>query len=441
MKFKEFGLDEKILEAIDYMNFETATPIQENAIPLILDRKDLIACAQTGTGKTAAFILPVLHKLMQKPQRPKATNTLILVPTRELAIQIDQQFQGMAYFTETSCHAVYGGGSGVSFAEEQRALSEGADIIIATPGRLKAHMQSGKTDFSRLEHLILDEADRMLDIGFYDDIIRIIKTLPQKRQSLMFSATMAPKIRKLAREILTEPQELNFNVSKPAAGVTQEIYLAHEKQKEALCEHLVHQHPDFKSILIFCSTKRKVEQVNRRLARRNFEVKAISSDYAQEEREKVLLQFKARQTRILVATDVLSRGIDIKDIDLVINYDVPNDAEDYVHRVGRTARAETKGMAITMVNEEDMYKFRRIEEFIERDFDKHMPPDELGPGPQWQPQAKGRSSHFSRGGTRGSSGGKPTGTKGRKPPYGRKKGKGKGSSSRRQGGGSGSTPS
>ena len=416
MKFDEFGLEDKILEAISYMNFETATPIQENAIPKILDNKDVIACAQTGTGKTAAFILPILHKLMQEPQRKPATYALILVPTRELAIQIDQQFQGMAYFTETTCHAVYGGGSGNSFAEEQRALSEGADIIIATPGRLKAHMQSGKTDFSHLRYLILDEADRMLDIGFYDDIIRIIKTLPAKRQSMMFSATMAPKIRKLAREILTNPEELNFNVSKPAEGVTQEIYMAYENQKEALCEKLVNDHPNFKSILIFCSTKKKVEQVNRRLLKRNFQVSAISSDYSQEDRGKVLLKFKSRETRILVATDVLSRGIDIKDIDLVINYDVPGDAEDYVHRVGRTARAETKGMAITMVSDEDMYKFRRIEEFIERDFDKLAPPEKLGKPPQWNPNAR----KFSKG--RG--GGKP-GRKGGKPPFNKNKKKGK----------------
>lgn len=423
MKFEEFGLDDSIIEAIGYMGFEEATPIQENAIPKILENRDLIACAQTGTGKTAAFILPVLHQLVQNPRRKKTTYTLILVPTRELAIQIDQQFQGMAYFTNTTCHAVYGGGTGVSFAEEQRALRDGADIIIATPGRLKAHMQTGKANLSDVQYLILDEADRMLDIGFYDDIIRIIKALPKKRQSLMFSATMAPKIRKLAREILSDPEELNFNVSKPAEGVTQEIYLAHEDQKEALTEHLIKQHPDFKSILVFCSTKKKVEQVIRRLNRKNFNVQGISSDYSQDERGKVLLEFKSRRTRILIATDVLSRGIDIKDIDLVINYDVPNDAEDYVHRVGRTARAETRGVAITMVSGSEMYKFRQIEEFIERDFEKKAPPEELGPGPNWNP---GQKSSKGRGKPRNFKGGKGRNKKhsgGKKPHHG-KKGKG-----------------
>lgn len=409
MKFTEFGLNSALLEAIGYMNFEEATEIQEKAIPIIMENRDVIGCAQTGTGKTAAFVLPILHKIAE--ENTQGTNTLILVPTRELAMQIDQQVQGLAYFTHTECFAVYGGGDGVSWENERRALSNGSNIIIATPGRLLSHINNGYVDFSNVNHLILDEADRMLDIGFHDDIIRIIKELPTKRQSLMFSATMAPKIRKLAREILNQPEEINLAVSKPAEGVTQEIYLAHENQKTGLVKHVISDHENFKTIIIFCSTKRKVEQVTRTLKARNYNVEGLSSDYEQAIREQVLLRFKARQTRIVVATDVLSRGIDIKDIDLVLNYDVPNDAEDYVHRVGRTARAATKGLAITFVNEDDMYKFQRIEKFIEREFEKLQPPKDLGPGPEWGVSRENRG-HRPGGNNKGRFSGKPRGNSG-----------------------------
>lgn len=399
MKFEDFGLNDNLLEAIHYMNFSEATEIQSKAIPVILEGKDVIGCAQTGTGKTAAFILPTLHHIAK--ENTKGINTLVLVPTRELAIQIDQQIQGMSWFTNVNSFAVYGGGTGVDWEKEHRALSKGADIIIATPGRLQAHMANGYVDFSGLHHLILDEADRMLDIGFYDDIMNIIKELPKKRQSLLFSATMAPKIRKLAHEILNNPDEINLAVSKPAAGVTQEVYLCHEEQKTGMARHIIRQHDDFKSILVFCSTKRKVEQVTRALRSNQYRVEGISSDYEQDDREKVLLSFRAKTTRILVATDVMSRGIDIKDIDLVINFDVPNDAEDYVHRVGRTARAATKGLAITLVNSDDMYKFQRIERLIEREIEKKQPPEHLGVGPEWgvipRSGGKGRSGNRNSG--------------------------------------------
>lgn len=451
MKFTEFGLSNDLIEAIDYMNFETATEIQERAIPVIMDDNDVIGCAQTGTGKTAAFILPILHKIAE--EKTKGINTLVLVPTRELAMQIDQQVQGLSYFTHASCFAIYGGGSGVDWENERKALSQGADIIIATPGRLISHINNGYADFSKLKHLILDEADRMLDIGFYDDIIRIIKELPKKRQSLLFSATMAPKIRKLAHEILHQPEEINLSVSKPAEGVTQEVFLAHENQKTGLVKHIVSQHENFRSIIIFCSTKRKVEQVTRTLKARNYSVEGVSSDYEQEARERVLLGFKARTTKIVVATDVLSRGIDIKDIDLVINYDVPNDAEDYVHRVGRTARAATKGLAITLVNEDDMYKFQRIEEFIEREFDKLQPPEHLGEGPQWSVRSKGRGrgrKPFNKrkkfggkkkggkpsGGGRPSGGGQPSGNNKSSARSSHKPNRHKGGGNRKQGQGS-----
>jgi len=410
MKFTEFGLDETLLEAIGYMNFKEATEIQSKAIPLILNDQDIIGCAQTGTGKTAAFVLPVLHKLTQN--KAKGTQALILVPTRELAMQIDQQIQGLAYFTNTSCFAVYGGGDGVSWENERKALSGGSSIIIATPGRLMAHQNNGYVDFSNLKYLILDEADRMLDIGFYEDIIKIIKEVPKNRQSLLFSATMAGKIRKLAREILNDPEEINLAVSKPAEGVTQRIYLAHEEQKNALARKIIDDHKDFKSIIIFSSTKKKVEQLTRALKGKGHNVEGISSDYDQKQREEVLLKFKSRKTRIVVATDVLSRGIDIKDIDLVVNYDVPGDAEDYVHRVGRTARAASKGLAITLVSPDDMLKFSRIERFIDIQFEKLQPPEDLGAGPEWKlPEKKGGRGR----------GRKSSGNRNRKPQHGNKK--------------------
>ena len=381
MTFEEFGLNDNLVEALGYMNFEKATEIQEKAIPIILEGNDIIGCAQTGTGKTAAFVLPILHKIATS--KTKGTNTLVVVPTRELAMQIDQQVQGLAYFTNTSSFAIYGGGDGISWEQERRALTDGVDIIIATPGRLISHMNNGYANFSNLQHLILDEADRMLDIGFHDDIIKIIKELPAKKQTLLFSATMAPKIRSLAKEILHHPKEVNLAVSKPAAGVTQKIYLTYEAQKTPMVKEILSDKDNFKSIIIFCSTKKKVEQLTRVLKSRNYSVEGVSSDYEQDMREQVILRFKARQTRIVVATDVLSRGIDIKDINLVINYDVPNDPEDYVHRIGRTARAETKGMAVTLVNEDDMYKFQRIEAFIENKFEKLSPVESLGAGPEW----------------------------------------------------------
>ena len=387
MKFTEFGLNDSLLDAIDYMNYVDATEIQDKAIPLILEGKDVIGCAQTGTGKTAAFVLPILNHISESPLG--GVQALILCPTRELAIQIDHQVQGLAYFAQVKCHPVYGGSDGVAWDQEAQALKGGADIIIATPGRLISHMEQGNVDFSEVKYLILDEADRMLDIGFYDDIMRIIKTLPEVRQSLMFSATMAPKIRNLAKEILKNPEEVSVAISKPAEGVTQQIYLAFEEQKIGLAQHLLKDKDGFNSILIFCSTKKKVEQLTRKLAQRNYSVQGMSSDYEQDAREKALSAFKAGRIRIMVATDVMSSGIDIKGIDLVVNYDVPNDAEDYVHRIGRTARAKTEGMAITFVCPEDMYRFTKIERLLERDFDKLSPPDSLGEAPAWNPGSRG----------------------------------------------------
>lgn len=362
MIFDELALNPELLESIGYMGFSETTPIQEKAIPVILSGKDLIACAQTGTGKTAAFLLPVMNYITEK--RPEHTHTLILVPTRELAIQIDQQIQGLAYTLKITSIAVYGGGDGSGWDQEKAALSMGADIIVATPGRLISHLKQGYVKFDMIEVLVLDEADRMLDIGFYDDIMCIISYLPAKRQTLMFSATMPPKIRALSRKIMKSPAEIALEMSKPAEGVIQAVYRLGDELKLPLINSLIADNPEYGSILIFSSTKKKVSEIVRGLRSKNYQVEGISSDLEQKNREEILLRFRSRKIRVLVATDVLSRGIDIKDIDLVINYDAPSDAEDYVHRVGRTARAEATGVALTLVNKADIQKIERIEKLI-----------------------------------------------------------------------------
>lgn len=381
MTFKELGLNEQMLEAISFMGFDIATPVQELAIPAILRGDDLIACAQTGTGKTAAFVLPVLNNLTADHKHE--TSVLIIVPTRELAIQIDQAIQGFTYFTPVESIPVYGGGGGSDWDTEKKALTSGADIIVATPGRLISHLNMGYVKFDSIKHLILDEADRMLDIGFYDDILKIIKYLPKKKQTLMFSATMPSKIKHLASKILINPKEVTIEISKPAEGVLQAAYLVYDTQKTPLITSLVKDKPDLKSILIFTSTKLKVNEIVNGLRKAEKNIQGISSALEQTKREEVLSQYRAKNTRILVATDVLSRGIDIKDIDLVINYDVPNDAEDYVHRIGRTARAKSTGIALTLVNEDDMFKFKRIEDLIENEVTKIPLPSDLGDGPEW----------------------------------------------------------
>ena len=389
MKFTELGIHEDLLDAINYMGFENATPIQEQAIPVILNGNDLIACAQTGTGKTAAFLLPILDLIADLPGGE--TSTLIIVPTRELAMQIDQQVQGIGYTMGIHSIAIYGGGDGDNWGQQKMALTQGADIVVATPGKLISHLNLGYVKFDTIKFLILDEADRMLDIGFYDDIVKIISFLPKDRQTLMFSATMAPKIRTLASKILKNPTEISISISKPAEGVLQAAYLCYDHQKINLINHLLKDKPEYNSILIFCSTKKKVTELARSLKKNNLEVEPISSDLEQEKREEVLQGFKSKRTRILVATDVMSRGIDIKDINLIINFDVPQDAEDYVHRVGRTARADATGVALTLVNENDMFNFQRIERLIEREIFKAPMPDHLGEGPAWNSSAK-RSS-------------------------------------------------
>ncbi|NBC24094.1 MAG: DEAD/DEAH box helicase [Bacteroidetes bacterium] len=400
MKFDEFDLDTEIIEAIGYMGFKEATPIQEKSIPIILAGIDLVGCAQTGTGKTAAFLLPTIQKIASLKDK-QGSQALIVAPTRELAIQIEQQVQALGYFAGISSFAVYGGGGADDWVDQKKALRSGADIIVATPGKLISHINTKDIQFDNLKMLILDEADRMLDIGFYEDILKIIEALPKKRQTLMFSATMDKKIRKLASKILYQPEEITIAISKPAEGVLQAAYCVYEKQKIDLVHQLITDKPNYESILIFCSTKKKVSDLSRTLKRKKYSVGAISSDLDQTEREKMLNSFRAKNTRVLVGTDVVSRGIDIKDINLVINFDVPSDAEDYVHRIGRTARANTTGVALTFISPRDMRDFAKIEELIEREVPKAPLPPEIGKGPSYNPNQK--SSQHRAGGNRKSS--------------------------------------
>jgi ATP-dependent RNA helicase RhlE len=380
--FTEYSFHPSLQEGLDAMNFTQPTPIQEQAIPVILQGQDLLACAQTGTGKTAAFLLPILHKLAVGDVQ--TTNTLIIVPTRELALQIDQAIQGFSYFSGVSSIAIYGGNDGIAFATEKVALTEGANIIVATPGRLKAHLNMGYVKFDSVQHFILDEADKMLDMGFVDDINLISNFLPKKKQTLLFSATMPQAIRTLAQRLLTNPHEISIAISKPAAGVEQKAYSVYASQKISMVKAILMGRND-QLILIFTSTKKAAAELNIELQRSGIASNAIHSDLVQAEREQVLMQFRARKVPVLVATDILSRGIDIDNINLVINYDLPGDAEDYVHRVGRTARANTTGVAITLITPADQRKFHQIEQLIEREVPKGKVPSHLGEAPVYDP--------------------------------------------------------
>ncbi len=397
MTFKKFGFDERLLDGIESTNYEQATPVQEQVIPHILQGSDLIASAQTGTGKTAAFLLPVINKIITDPAvHHDHINALIIVPTRELAVQIAQNLEGLSYFTDISSIAVYGGGDGASFSQERQALSKGADIVICTPGRMIGHLAMGYVKFKHLQYLVLDEADRMLDMGFYDDIMKIVSFLPSKRQNLLFSATMPVKIRELARKILNNPVEINISLSKPPEKIKQEAYVVYDKQKPELIKYLLRL-TDFQSVLIFCSKKHTVKDLNRELKRAGFSVEEIHSDLEQNMREDVLAAFINKRLKILVATDILSRGIDIDNIDLVINFDVPNDGEDYVHRIGRTARAQSDGTAFTLVNEKEQNKFLAIEKLLGYAVPKAHVPEQFGETPHYNPferKRTGQKKHF-----------------------------------------------
>jgi len=417
MYFDELDLEDCILDALDAMNFEECTPVQEHTIPPILEGHDLIGVAQTGTGKTAAFLLPVLNQLSKGGHPEDAINCIIMSPTRELAQQIDQQMEAFSYFTNSSSVAVYGGNDGIRFAQEQKGLTLGADVVIATPGRLLAHINMGYVDLSRVSFFILDEADRMLDMGFSDDIMQIAKLLPETRQTIMFSATMPEKIRQLARTILKNPVEVKLAVSKPAEKIQQSAYVCTEPQKLGIIQHLFNAEPA-KRVIIFASSKLKVKEVTKALQRMKLNVGEMHSDLDQTQRDAIMHEFKNDRVDILVATDIVSRGIDIDDISLVINFDVPHDCEDYVHRIGRTARAGNEGRAITFVGPKDQTRFHTIEEFIEKEVEKLPMPEALGEAPEYKP---GHKSEKSRGG-RGRKGKNGSDKKGNTRGHGRKKG-------------------
>ena len=387
MKFTELNLDNCVLQALDTMNFQECTPVQEHTIPVILEGKDLIGVAQTGTGKTAAYLLPILNRLLSDNHPEDAINCIIMAPTRELAQQIDQQMEGFAYFVPVSSVAVYGGNDGVLFEQQKKGLTLGADVVIATPGRLISHLALGYVDLSRVSYFILDEADRMLDMGFSDDIMQIVKYLPKERQTIMFSATMPAKIQQLAKTILRGPVEVKLAVSKPAEKIIQAAYICYERQKLGVIQSLFQDEVPEK-VIIFASSKIKVKEVTMALKRMELNVGDMHSDLEQAQREFIMHEFKNGRINILVATDIVSRGIDIDDVRLVINYDVPHDSEDYVHRIGRTARANNDGVAVTFVSEKEQSKFKEIELFLEKDIYKIPVPEELGETPVYNPRTQ-----------------------------------------------------
>ncbi|MCD8262287.1 MAG: DEAD/DEAH box helicase [Bacteroides sp.] len=382
MKFSELNLEDNLLDTLDAMRFEECTPVQEKTIPVILNGNDLIAVAQTGTGKTAAYLLPVINQLSKGGYPQDSINCIVMAPTRELAKQIDQQMEGFSYFMTVSSVAVYGGNDGVLFEQQKKRLNLGADVVIATPGRLISHLNLGYVDFSKVSFFILDEADRMLDMGFLEDIMQIVKHLPESRQTIMFSATMPEKIQQLANKILKDPVEVKLAVSKPAEKILQAAYIYYEKQKPEIVQALFKDEV-LEKVIIFSSSKIKVKEVTRILKRMELNVGEMHSDLDQSEQENIMLKFKNGHINILVATDIVSRGIDIDDIRLVINYDVPGNSEDYVHRIERTARANNDGVAITFVNEKDQNKFEVIENFLEKDIYKIDLPVEVGEGPEY----------------------------------------------------------
>ncbi len=406
MRFDEFSFCEELMEGLRAMNFKTATPVQEETIPVILKKQDVISCAQTGTGKTAAFLLPLLNNLRTEAHDVNALNAIIMAPTRELAQQIDQQMEGFSYFLPFSSVAVYGGNDSQAWDVQKCGLTKGADVVIATPGRLLSHINLYDIDFSKVKYFILDEADRMLDMGFYDDIMRIVKLLPKERQTIMFSATMPPKIRQLAKSILNNPVEIRIAVSRPPESIMQTAFVCYESQKIKIIRHLFStQEPN--KVILFSGSKMKVKEITKTLRTMKLPVGEMHSDLDQAQRDHVMHEFRNGRVNLLVATDIVSRGIDIDDISLVINYDVPHDAEDYVHRIGRTARANAEGMAITFVSEEEQWKFKQIEDFLSKDIYKIPLPEELGEAPAYEPEKHRGKPQRGRG-------------SGRRVPHGRK---------------------
>ena len=425
MRFEETYLNDNILDALYDMRFEECTPIQEKCIPEILDYHDVMGVAQTGTGKTAAYLLPILSMLDEDDYPKDAINCIIMSPTRELAQQIDQAMQGFGYYLDgISSVAVYGGNDGSRYDQEMRSLRMGADVVIATPGRLLSHIRMGNVDLSRVSFFVLDEADRMLDMGFYDDIMTIVKGLPQNRQTIMFSATMPDKIQTLARNILYKPVEVKIAVSKPAEKIKQSAYVCYDTQKLPILRHIFATEEQ-KRIIIFSGKKERVKEINRELQKMKVNCCSMHSDLTQQERDEVMYLFKSGQKDVLVATDIVARGIDIDDIRMVINYDVPHDAEDYVHRIGRTARADRDGVAITLVNPDDIRSFQQIEHFLEKEVIKTPLPDGLGDAPEYKSPER-RKGPRGGGKRRGNRGGKQNGKNKQKKKNDNKQGRKKG---------------
>ncbi len=391
MRFDEILSDENMLDALWDMHFDECTPIQEAAIPAIIEGHDLIGIAQTGTGKTAAYLLPVLERLASGDYPPDAINCIIMTPTRELAQQVDQQMQGFAYFMGISSVPVYGGTDGKTYNQQKQGLKMGADVVIATPGRLIAHLSMGYVDLSRVSFFILDEADRMLDMGFYDDIMQIASYLPKNRQTILFSATMPPKIQTLASKILSNPQEIKFAVSKPADKIEQIAFSVYENQKLPLLRHIFRESPP-RRVIVFATSKLKVKELYKTLLTDKISVGEMHSDLEQEKRDKAMLEFKSGKINVLVATDIVARGIDIDDIEMVINFDVPGEPEDYVHRIGRTARADADGKGVTFISDREQGRFRKIETLLEKEVKKGDVPTDLGDTPRWKKESlkKGR---------------------------------------------------
>ena len=414
--FEDLPLSEDVLDALWDMRFEKCTPVQARCIPPLLEGKDLIGIAQTGTGKTAAYLLPMLSVLREQPHPQDAVNCLIMSPTRELAQQIDQALQGFAYYTRTNSVAVYGGNDGIRFEQERKAFAQGADIIVATPGRLISHLQLGNLDLSRTTHIILDEADRMLDMGFFDDIMTIIKQLPAHRQTILFSATMPPEIAKMAREVMHEPVEIKIAVSKPAEKIDQSIYICRDNDKTPILKHIFSEGKP-ERVIVFISSKQRVKELNVILKRRGFNCAAMHSDLEQHERDEVMLAFKQRKIDILIATDIVSRGIDIDDIQMVINYDAPRDPEDYVHRIGRTARAGRAGRAITLIGEKDRLSLNKIERLLETKIPRNPLPEGCKAPEPADEKSRGRGRNGSKSDRRDHKGAKSHGKNEHRKPH------------------------
>lgn len=393
MRFDELYLEDAILDGLDAMNFQEATSIQEQTIPVILEGKDLIACAQTGTGKTAAYVLPIINELSKGNHPENSVNAVIMAPTRELALQIDQQIEGFTYYVPISAVAIYGGTDGIAWEQQRRGLEMGADIVIATPGRLLSYIKLGVVDLSSVSFFVLDEADRMLDMGFYDDIMQVYNQLPRTCQTVMFSATMPPKIRTLANHILKNPEEVEIAISRPRESIMQTAYICYNMQKVKIIEDLFSTSRP-KRVIIFSSSKMNVKDLAKTLKRQKFNVEEMHSDLEQSKREEVMRDFKNGKIDILVATDVVARGIDITDIRLVINFDIPHDPEDYVHRIGRTARGtDGEGLAITFVAPEEQTAFKKIEDFLGKEVYKIPVDSKFGAVPEYTPDV----SHKKRG--------------------------------------------